>query len=136
MKPSLSAGITSVERVEIDRDRTISFLGDEGRVYATPSMVRDVEMAALRLIALHLDDGESSVGVHIALDHLGATPQGAWVEVTVRVTGLEKRRVSLEAEVRDAVEVVGRGEHVRFVIDTARHRERLAEKIGKLESAG
>lgn len=103
------------------------------RLYSTPSMVRDIEYTCLSLIQEHLDEGESSVGVRVEVEHLGATPLGQWVEVDVAVTGIDRRKVSLSAEVRDAVEVVGRGSHVRFVIDVERHRKRLEEKMERLE---
>ena len=134
MKSSLVPGLRRTERIEIDRLRTIGFLGDEMRVYSTPSMVGDVEYASLRLIQEHLDEGESSLGIRIAVDHLAPTPLGEWVEIHLEVRSIEGRKVRVEAEVRDAIEVVGKAEHVRFVIDVNRHSERLrarAAKIGK-----
>jgi predicted thioesterase len=131
MKSSLVPGLRRTERIEIDRLRTIGFLGDEMRVYSTPSMVGDVEYATLRLIREHLDEGESSLGIRIAVDHLAPTPLGEWVEVHLEVKSVEGRKVRVEAEVRDAIEVVGRAEHVRFVIDVKKHAERLKAKAGQ-----
>ena len=131
MKSSLVPGLRRTERIEIDRLRTIGFLGDEMRVYSTPSMVGDVEYATLRLIQEHLDEGESSLGIRIAVDHLAPTPLGEWVEVHLEVKSVEGRKVRVEAEVRDAIEVVGRAEHVRFVIDVKKHAERLKAKAAQ-----
>ena len=131
MKSSLVPGLRRTERIEIDRPRTIGFLGDEMRVYSTPSMVGDVEYATLRLIQEHLDEGESSLGIRIAVDHLAPTPPGEWVEIHLEVKSVEGRKVRVEAEVRDAIEVVGRAEHVRFVIDMKRHAERLKAKAAQ-----
>jgi len=133
MKPTLQPGVERIEEVTVDEGRTIAFLGEGMRIYSTPSMVNDAEYACYRLIQSHLDDGESSVGVHVAMDHLGATPLGETVTVRVAVNAVEGRKLSLNCEVHDAVECVGRGQHVRFVIDTARHAERLAEKAAWLE---
>jgi predicted thioesterase len=94
-------------------------------------MVGDVEYATLRLIQEHLDEGESSLGIRIAVDHLAPTPLGEWVEVHLEVKSVEGRKVRVEAEVRDAIEVVGRAEHVRFVIDVKKHAERLKAKAGQ-----
>lgn len=132
MKSTLAPGLTRVVRITVDEPRTIAFLGEEGRVYSTPSMVKDVEYESLRFLAEHLDEGESSVGIHVSIDHLGATPIGAWVEIELTVKGVDRRKVTLEASVRDAVEDVGKGSHVRFVIDVERHRKRLRDKIEKL----
>ena len=44
MKDSLRPGVTRVERITVDRDRTIGFMGEDARVYATPRLVSDIEM--------------------------------------------------------------------------------------------
>ena len=135
MKTSLVAGVRRVEQAEIDASNTIGFLGEELRVYSTPSMVHDIEYACLRLIDEHLDPGETSLGVHVAVDHLGATPIGHRVEVAVSVQSVEGRKVTLEAEVRDAVEVVGRGTNVRVVTEVNRLRPRIGSKRERLDAA-
>lgn len=132
MKPTLKAGIERVEEIAVDENRTIAFLGEDMRVYSTPSMVNDVEYACYRLIQAHLDEGESSVGIHVAMDHLGATPKEETVTVRVVVDEVNERKVALSCEVHDAAECVGRGRHVRFVIDVARHAVRLANKLAAL----
>jgi len=136
MHSSLKAGVERSERITVERERTIAFLGEDKRVYSTPAMVSDVEYACYRLIEAHLEPGESSLGIHVAVDHLGPTPLGAEVTVRVRVSAIEERKVTLEAEVSDAAEIVGRGRHVRFVIDVARHEKRLKAKIDALRSNG
>lgn len=136
MKTSLVAGIRRVEHVTADESSTIDFLGEELRVYSTPSMVRDIEYACWRLIGEHLDTGETSLGVHVAVDHLGATPIGHGVEIAVTVQSVEGRKVTLDAEVRDAAEVVGRGTHVRVVTQVERLRPRVGSKRERLEAAG
>jgi len=135
MKSTLQPGVSRHEKIAVDRDRTISFLGEELRVYATPSMVADIEYTTLRLIAEHLEDGESSVGMHVAVDHLGATPLGENVDVVVTVTEVDGRKVSVDAEVRDALEVVGRGRHTRFIIDLVKQGERLRKKKSAIAAA-
>ncbi|GMR23470.1 MAG: thioesterase family protein [Acidobacteriota bacterium] len=134
MQSTLESGTSLTERITIDRDRTIGFLGEEMRLYSTPSMVRDVEYTCLKLIEEHLDEGESSVGIHVTVDHLAATPLGQWVDVEVTVSEVDGRKVTLLASVRDPLEQVGRGEHVRIVIDVKKHRTRLQSKLERLGS--
>ena len=74
--------------------------------------------------------------MHVAVDHLGATPIGHQVEVAVTVRAVEGRKVILDAEVRDAVEVVGRGTHVRVVTQVARLRPKVETKRERLDAAG
>ena len=135
MKKSLVAGIRRVEHTSVDESNTIDFLGEELRVYSTPSMVHDVEYACWRLIDEHLDPGETSLGVHVEVNHLGVTPIGHRVEIVVTVQSVDGRRVTLGAEVRDAAEVVGRGTHVRVVTEVDRLRPRVGSKRERLAAA-
>ena len=136
MKTSLVLGIRRVEHATVDETNAISFLGEDLRVYSTPSMVNDIEYACYRLIGGHLDPGETSLGVHVAVDHLGATPIGHRVEIAVMVRSVEGRKVTFDAEVRDAAEVVGRGTHVRVVTVIERLRPRVALKRERLGTQG
>jgi predicted thioesterase len=131
MKSTLKVGLASTNRVAVDESRCIGFMGKEGMVYATPRMVLDVEHACRDLLLEHLDEGEDSVGAHVSIDHLAATPLGLEVTIDVRIVDMEKRRVTFEFSVRDPIEECGRGRHVRFVVDTAKSFERIKAKRAK-----
>ena len=64
MKPSLRPGVTRVNRIAIGRERTIGFMGEEARTYATPSMILDIEHTCRELIIEHADPGTSSAGLN------------------------------------------------------------------------
>jgi fluoroacetyl-CoA thioesterase len=131
MKPSLRPGATRVNRIAIGRERTISFMGEEARTYATPSMILDIEHTCRELILEHADAGEDSVGMEVAVKHLAPTLMGMTVEVAVRVAAVEGRRISFEMTVRDELDEVGAGTHVRFVVDKAKTFERLKAKAAR-----
>jgi fluoroacetyl-CoA thioesterase len=95
MKPSLAPGVRAVHRVVVDRAKTIGFMGEEGRVYATPYLIGDIEMTCRNLILAHADAGEDSVGMEVAVRHLAPTLPGMTVEITVEVTAVEGRKVVL-----------------------------------------
>ena len=128
MKPTLKPGLETVKSIVVDEARCIGFMGKEGMVYATPRMVSDVEYACRDFLLAHLDPGEDSVGAHVSIDHLAATPLGLTVRIEARIAELDRRKVIFEFSVHDPVEQVGRGKHVRFVVETAKTRERLAAK--------
>jgi predicted thioesterase len=131
MKSSLAAGVTTTRRLTVDEKRTIGFMGAEGRVYATPEMVRDVEMTCRDLLLEHLDAGEDSVGTRVEIDHLAATPLGLDVEITATVAEVKGRQVVFDVSARDKLDEIGRGRHSRFVVDVAKTKERLASKRAK-----
>jgi predicted thioesterase len=130
-KPSLKTGLSFSKAIEVDESRCIGFMGKEGMVYATPKMVSDVEYTCRNFLLEHLDAGEDSVGTQVVIDHLAATPLGLKVTVSIKVVEVEKRRVKFEFSVKDPVEEAGRGTHTRFVVETAKTRERLAAKRTK-----
>ncbi len=132
MRESLAAGLRCVRRIIVDQERTITFLGETMRVYATPWVVSDAEYTCRDMILAHLDKGEDSVGTHVEIDHLAPTPLGMWAEVRVTVARVEGRRVSFDFTVRDAIEEVAKGRHVRFVVDIAKTAERLAAKAAQI----
>src|SRR5262249_2298305 len=131
VKESLKAGLTLSKTVEVDESRCIGFMGKEGAVYATPRMVSDVEYACRDFLLQHLDPGEDSVGAHVSIDHLAATPLGLQVTIEAKVGEVDRRKVPLEFWVRDPGDPWGRGRHVRFVVETAKSRERLGAKRAK-----
>jgi fluoroacetyl-CoA thioesterase len=132
MKPSLRPGLSRVNRITIGPDRTIGFMGEEARTYATPAMIRDIEYTCRDLIIEHADPGEDSVGMEVAVKHLAPTLMGMTVEIAVRVIGVDGRKVSFEATVKDELDQVGAGTHTRFVVEKAKTFERLKAKAARL----
>jgi predicted thioesterase len=133
MKPGLEKGATRTQRFTVDKDRTIGFMGEELRVYATPWMTRDIEVTCRDFLLEYLDETENSVGARVEIDHLGPTLIGMWVDVEATVADIDRRRVTFDVEVRDALDTVGRARHVRFVVDLARQKERLEAKAAKVK---
>lgn len=76
MSEPLAAGLSATRHVDIDRDRTISFMGEECRVYSTPNLLYDVEMACRDPLLQHIELGKDSVGTRVELDHARATLMG------------------------------------------------------------
>ncbi|HEY0855472.1 MAG TPA: LysR family transcriptional regulator [Albitalea sp.] len=128
MKSTLQAGLSATVTFEVSRDRTIDFMGEKARVYATPMLVRDIEVACRELLLQHLDAGEDSVGTRVAIDHIAASLLGMAITLTVRIASVDKRAVVFEVEGSDNVEAIVRGQHARFVVDVAKTAERLAAK--------
>ena len=131
MSGTLKQGLSATRRVDIDRDRTISFMGDDCRVYSTPNLLYDIEMACRELLLQHIEAGKDSVGTRIELDHVGATLLGMWVEITVTLDQVDGAAVSFSFTARDAVEEVARGKHNRFVVGIEKTAQRLQAKRAK-----
>jgi predicted thioesterase len=135
MKDTLKPGLTATRRITIDKPRTIDFLGENLRVYATPELVRDFEIACREFLLGHCDPGEDSVGTGISVTHGGATLLGMAVDITVTVKAVDGRKVSFDLVARDGAEEVSRGEHGRFVVEVEKLRARVAAKAAKVRGA-
>ena len=136
MKESLQPGLKINKRYDVTKEKTIDFMGDELRVYATPMMVTDVERTCLELMKEHADVGESSVGARVEIDHMGPTLLNMWVEVRAEVIEVNGPKVVFDVEIHDALDQVGKATHTRFMIEIAGQKgdwKRRRRRLKKLE---
>lgn len=117
--------------VEAGTSASISFIADDattaialgsGDVAAlgTPKIVALIEEAAVAALSGQLTDGATTVGTHIAVDHLAPTAVGSIVVATATVTQADDRIVSFTATVTESDKVVARGTHTRAIVDRSR----------------
>ena len=131
MKATLQSGVKHTAKLEVTRDRTIEFMGEKARIYATPALVRDIEQTCRDLLLKHLDAGEDSVGTRVEIDHLAASLLGMPITLEVEITAVQKRAVTFTVTGSDGIDTICRAVHNRFVVDTAATEQRLAEKAKK-----
>lgn len=131
MKSSLQPGVSLTKRVVVDRARTIGFMGEEAQVYATPSMILDIEHTCRELILEFASPGEDSVGIEVSVKHLAASLLGMTVVITANVAAVEGRKITFAVNARDELDAICSGMHSRFVVDTAKTIERLKAKAAK-----
>lgn len=125
---ALNTGDYAERHLTVDHQRTISFLGEDLRIYATPRLVDDIEQTCLDYLLSFLDEGENSVGTAVDIRHVGATLLGMAVTIVASVTRIDGRSVTFNIEVRDAVELVATAAHTRVVINVAKLRSRVQAK--------
>jgi fluoroacetyl-CoA thioesterase len=131
MKDSLKPGVSKVRRIIVDSDRTVAFMGEQGRVYATPELCRDIEHTCRQALLDHVSPEEDSVGIEIMVRHSAPTLPGMEVSITATVTNVEGRKVSFDVVAADELEPIGTGKHVRFIVDREKTYERLRAKAAK-----
>ncbi|RON50203.1 thioesterase family protein [Pseudomonas frederiksbergensis] len=125
---TLETGTATERRLMVDQPRTISFLGEDLRIYATPRLVDDIEQTCLDYLLTFLDEGENTVGAAVDIRHVGATLLGMSVSIVATVTRIEGRSVTFNVEVRDDVELVATAAHTRVVVNVAKLRSRVQAK--------
>ena len=100
-------------------------------VLATPVMINLIEAAALDAIERLLPPGCQSLGTHLDVRHIAATPVGMRVTASAEVTRVEGRLVTFRVEARDERELIGDGTHQRVVVNVAKFDERVRRKLSK-----
>ncbi len=126
MRSGLKIGLTGERRFVVEPAHAIDFAeGGMPAILCTPWLVWFLEHAARDAVVPFLEDGESTVGSHVDVDHHAATPVGEAVTCLARVVHLEGRVISFQLEARDQAEVIARGFHRLRVIDV----ERLARRV-------
>jgi fluoroacetyl-CoA thioesterase len=123
-------GLKGIAHLLVGPEHTAAFVGS-GRipVLATPVMINVIEAAALNAIEHLLPEGHQSLGIHLDVSHVAATPVGLPVTATAEVSQVEGRTVSFRVEARDNIEVIGGGTHRRVVVSVARFDARIQRKV-------
>lgn len=97
-------------------------------VLATPAMVALMEEAAQAALAPYLEDGQASVGIAINISHDAASPMGAQITATARVSAVEGRKISFDLVAQDEHGPIGKGCHTRFIIDSQKFMDKVNAK--------
>ena len=105
-------------------DRFKSF-GDMPPVFATAFLVGFIEATCIEALAPWLDEGQGTVGTHVDVSHIAATPAGMIVTAEVELIGVEGRALHFRVSARDERDLIGEGEHKRAIIDRDRFMARV-----------
>ena len=125
----LEPGTTNTLTIVVDQSMTADRFGNTGvQVLATPILVSYFELAAHQLAIPALEPGQGTVGSHIDIRHLAATPIGMRVTFRATLTERDGRRLVFRVEADDERDHVGEGTHERFVVDMQRFMGRIATK--------
>ncbi len=117
----IEVGTTATVRLVVgDADTAIALGSGDVPVLGTPRIVALMEQAAVAALAGSLDEGATSVGTRIAVDHLAASAVGVAIAATAEVVGIDGRSVSFRLTVREGDRSVASGDHIRFVVDRER----------------
>lgn len=113
----LKEGLTHTSRLIVSEAQTAQVIGSgDLPVLATPAMLALMENAAMLAAANELEEGQTTVGGHISSSHLKPSKVGATVEATATLTKIDRRKLFFRVVAKQDGEVIGEGEHLRFVV--------------------
>lgn len=133
--PPLHVGLRHSETLLIEDKHLVpalegqlSGVADMPPVFATAMMIGFIEQTCIEGLRPFLADGQFTVGTHVDVSHLAATPAGMIVTATVDLTEMEGRSLLFTVRCEDDAGLIGEGKHRRAIIDYDRFMARLKTK--------
>jgi fluoroacetyl-CoA thioesterase len=120
--------IAELEHIVTDDDTASKWGSGLVPVFSTPALVGLMESAAVQALAGHLPAGQTTVGGHIDVRHLAATPVGMKVRAKAELIVVDGRKLIFKIQAWDEVERIGEADHERFVIDEAKFVAKVGMK--------
>jgi predicted thioesterase len=123
-------GLSGTAELVVGEEHTAPRVGS-GKVHvlATPVMINLIEAAALAAIEHLLPAGYQSLGTHLDVRHIAATPVGMRIRASAVVENQSGRTVRFRVEVHDEKELIGDGVHERVVVNVAKFDQRVQRKL-------
>jgi len=130
----IEPGLKGSAELVVGAEHTAPRIGS-GKVHvlATPVMINLIEAAALAAMEHLLPEGYQSLGTHLDVRHIAATPVGMRVTALAEVMKVEGRTVSFRVEARDERDLIGDGTHERVIVNVAKFDQRVQRKLRKDE---
>ncbi len=114
----IKAGAQGKAEATVGQDMTARTVGSgELNVLATPVLAALVEEAAWKSISPQLEEGQTTVGTRLVLDHLAPTAVGMTITCTTTLTDVDRRKLVFSFEANDGAGTVAKGTHERFIVD-------------------
>ena len=127
---NLTIGTKGEFKMLVTNEVAIDFLGmEEARVLGTPWLIAHLEFTCRNSVKPLLDSGYDTVGTHVDVRHLAATPMGMQVTFRSELIGVEGSRLRFTVEAYDEKDKVAAGTHERAIINVAKFATRLQAKM-------
>ena len=129
-------GLKGSVEILVGEEHTAPHVGSgRVRVLATPIMINLMEAAALQAVEGLLPLGHQTVGIHLDVTHVAATPVGMRVRAHAELIRVDKRTLFFEVHAVDEKERIGSGVHERIVINLAKFDARMQDKLNMISPA-
>ena len=129
MEFDIKTGITYTAKQKVEYKDTASQYGSGlVEVFATPAMIALMENAALKTVIPFLGEEHNTVGFEINVQHLKPTPVGMQVECKATLVEIDGKKLVFKVEARDEEGIIGKGTHIRYIINSKRFMEKLNQK--------
>ena len=125
----IEPGLTGHAEMVVNKNDTAPRVGSGHiAVLATPTMINLMEEAALTAVEHLLPEGKQSLGTHIEISHVAATPVGMKVKAEAELIEANGRKLLFAVRAHDEMELIGEGRHERVIVTAASFQVRINEK--------
>ena len=132
----IQPGLKGSVEIVVGEEHTAPHVGSgRVRVLATPIMINLMEAAALQAVEGLLPAGHQTVGIHLDVTHVAATPVGMRVRAHAELMRVDNRTLFFDVSAEDEKERIGGGVHERIVINLAKFDARMQDKLGMIKPA-
>lgn len=131
----LEVGMKHSVELVVDKSKTAAAAGSGGlEVFGTPYMIALMECTCKELAQKELDDSQGTVGISISTNHKAATPMGMKVTCEAELVEIDRSRLVFNVVCSDEMDVIGEGQHQRFIIDNEKFLAGVNAKIDKAKN--
>lgn len=99
------------------------------RVLATPVVVAIMEEASSKFADTILEDGLTTVGTKIEIEHISPTPFGGEIFVESTIVRNDGRFFEFEVTASDNMGVIARGKHNRVAVNSEKFQMKADDKL-------
>lgn len=122
---TLDTGLEATVELVIDEDDTaIAMHSGDVPVLATPRMIALCEEATLSAVSGHVDDGFTTVGLSVQVDHLRPTAVGQKIWAEAHLDKIEGRRLCFSVSAKDDRGLIAAGKVTRVVVNVDHFMEK------------
>lgn len=132
MEQELRVGIVGKRELTVTEELTAAACGSGLLpVFATPQMIAMMEQTAAESVAPYLPEGSSTVGTHLDVRHLAATPVGLAVTCETELVEIDRRRLVFSCMAYDSAGLIGEGVQERFIVNSESFLKKTEAKRGE-----
>lgn len=123
-------GITGKHEMVVLAEDTARAVGSGTlEVLATPRVAALMELTAWKSIEKELEEGSTTVGTMLSLQHLAPTPVGGRVWCESRLEHVNGRELTFHLTAGDDSGVIAQAEHKRFLVDSDRFQKKAEGRL-------
>ncbi len=115
----------TLKKVVASTDTAAKVASGALEVFSTPMMIAFMENTAFELAQRELPAGDTTVGISVNIKHMRANLIGDELECRAILNKVDGKKLHYAVEVTYSGEVVGNGDHVRYIVDEKKFLENI-----------